>query len=372
MVSSVFTIPLGSAARPKSGGRRASQAAAPLLDAFIGDRDNALVRVLVESFLTEPRYNPLVLTGPPAVGKTYLATGLAARWTETQSDRSAPRPAIVLTGADFARSYADALETDSLDVFRTRLLRAGAVVIDGLEQLVEKIPAQLECARLLDLWIDCDVRVLITFRRDPELPELHPALWSRLHGGLLAPLAPPGDEARRKILRELLRRQQVRLQPDALAALESHSTLDATKPPTVPQLAQLVEQLAAAARNVPQPWSSDTIRSYLSSRGRQGDVELRDIARTVAAQFGMTVAELKGPSRRRQVVRARSLAVYLARQLTDESLERLGKFFGGRDHTTTLHAVRSTEQLLATDSLLQQTAAAITRQLDSLAAGATS
>lgn len=359
VVSSVFTIPLGQAAAAKPAGRRAPRDTSPLLHDYFGDGDNSLVRVLVASFLSEFRYNPLVLVGPSAVGKSFLASGLANRWTEEHPDE----PALLVTGSEFSQQYADALETDSLGEFRQRYLRSGAVVLDRLEQLVEKSSAQLELARLLDRLVDGERRVLVTCRGEPDFPQFHPALASRLYAGLVAPLAPPGDDARQRILAELLRRQRVRFDPAVVDLLSSHAALEPTQRPTVPQLARLVHRLATDSGPQATPWSAETLREYLAAQSRPADVQLRDIVRVVGEHFGVTLAELKGPSRRRQVVRARGLAVYLARQWTAESLESLGKFFGGRDHTTTLHACRSTERLLAGDAMLQQAAAAITHRI---------
>lgn len=365
MVSSVFVVPLVSGPLGKFPKRQALRSTKGkhsevlLLTEFVGDRESGLIRMVVDSFLAEPRYNPMVIVGPAAVGKSVLTTGLADRWNARNPDH----PAVLLRGEDFARNYADALETDSLQRFRKKFLQAGAVVIDGLERLAEKNPAQLEFARLLDSLCDLKIPVLITCRSEPELPRFHPALWSRLHGGLLAPLLPPGAEARRKILSDLLRLRHIQIKPDALELLVHELAHDQAVRPTVPQLATVIDQLAANATDAAQPWSVDEVRTYLAERAASPTITISDIVRIVADYFGLRVSDLKGASRRRQVVRARGLATYLARQVTNQSLESLGQFLGGRDHTTTMHACRTMEKLLKTDPLLQQAAAALTQRL---------
>jgi len=371
VVSSVFVVPLVSAASSKSPARLmapARQADRPakrksaellLLNEFVGDRESGLIRVVVDSFLAEPRYNPLVIIGPAAVGKSVLTNGLADRWNQ----RNPNHLALLLRGEDFARNYADALETDSLGKFRRKFLQAGAVVLDGLESLAEKNSAQLEFARVLDSLCDQKIPTLITCRGEPELPQFHPALWSRLHGGLLAPLLPPGSEARRKILLDLLRRSRLRLQPDALEVLVQGLARDHAARPTVPQLATAINQLASHVGDAPQPWSVDVVQDFLAEQSSGSTITTSDIVRIVAEYFGLRVSDVRGSSRRRQVVRARGLATYLARQVTNQSLESLGQYFGGRDHTTAMHACRSMEELLKTDPLLQQAAAALTQRL---------
>lgn len=380
MVSSVFLVPLPVAAprksfatrgkRPAVGGRRAAGnvsrrapsndgGSALLLTDFVGDQENQLVRLVVDSFLAPPRYNPLVIAGPAEVGKSALTSGLGRRW----NDHYPEAPALLMTGEEFARGYADALETDSLDAFRRKFTQAGAVLIDGLESLVEKLPAQWELARRLDDLCDANVPVLVSCRREPELPRFHPALASRLLGGLVAPLVPPGDAARRKILADLLAQRRLRLQPAAFESLADSVAADRSTRPTVPQLASLVERLAAQASEEPQPWSADVIERHLANRAPTCDVTVAQIVKVVAEYFGLRVSDVKGASRRRQVVHARGIATYLARQFTGQSLESLGQFFGGRDHTTTLHACRTIEERLQSDPLVQQAVAAITQRV---------
>lgn len=367
MVSSVFVLPLAPASNAQPSVRRSTRTTkrattkVRLLTEFVADAENSLIRVVVDSFLATPRYNPLVVVGPSAVGKSALTSGLVERWNSQNADQRA----VLMAGDDFVRAYADALETDSLERFRRRFAQAGAVVVDGLESLVEKQSAQLEFARLIDALCDQLTPLLVTCRSEPDLPQFHPALWSRLQGGLVAPLLPPGADARRKILADLLRLRRVQVEPGALDFLAREAVRDPSTRPTVPQLVELVDHLTTTVGSLPRPWSVADLRTSLEQRPSGTGPDVAQIARVVAEYFGVRLSDLKGSSRRRQVVRARGLATYLARQTTGQSLERLGQFFGGRDHTTTLHACRTMEKLLQTDPLMQQAASAISQRLAS-------
>ena len=118
---------------------------------------------------------------------------------------------------------------------------------------------------------------------------------------------------------------------------------------TVPELLGAMLQLEIPAREGGHPINAHQVRDLLSKRDSIILPKLRDIATLTARQFGLRLRDLRGKSRRRAVVVARDVAVYLCRQLTRDSLTRIGEYFGGRDHTTVLHACRKAEELLRAD-----------------------
>jgi chromosomal replication initiator protein len=135
----------------------------------------------------------------------------------------------------------------------------------------------------------------------------------------------------------------------------------------------LVQQLAAgrrAARESVEPDELATralrcVEEFVDKWSRQNVVSLKQVSQAVAEYFGIRPVELKGPSRRQMVLRARGVAIYLGRHLAGESLDRLGAHFGGRDHSTALHAVRKTEELLAEDPILRKAVDDLERRLRS-------
>jgi chromosomal replication initiator protein len=106
-----------------------------------------------------------------------------------------------------------------------------------------------------------------------------------------------------------------------------------------------------------------SIQGAIDSTGRVQEPSIQEIATAVARRFKLKTADLKGPTRRQQVVRARALAMFLGRKLTDRSLQQIGNFFGGRDHTTVLHACRKTEELMGSNPDLLLAADEVTETL---------
>lgn len=320
---------------------------------YISGDENRLVRVAVAALLADEStpYNPLVLYGPSGSGKTLLAEGLALEF-----ERRHPQARVVYaTAADFAREYNDSFEQQTGVAFRKRFRSARLLAVDDVGQLVGKLPAQQAFVHALDAVLAHGGKAIVALRHaPPSTTGLLPSLRSRLSAGLTVPLALPGLDARQAILRAIADGRELPLTDAAARTLAAELPLSA---------AELQGTLTSLAAVVVKEIDEAAAREYLTSRTAAPPIDLRRIAQTVARHFDLTLAALKSPSRSRGVVLARGVAAYLARNLTDRSLQQIGTYFGGRDHTTVLHACRRTDELLAGDSAVQRAVLAIRRQL---------
>jgi chromosomal replication initiator protein len=285
-------------------------------------------------------YNPLVLYGPPGTGKSHLALGLAHQWS-----RRRPQDKVVcVTAADFASGYADSIENQTTSAWRTRYRQANFLVIEDLGQLSNKTAAQLELVRALDTLAEKQAQVVVTARLAPaQLSSLHPSLVSRLAAGLCVPLTAPGAEARVALLQRLAAERRLTITAEAVQILA------AALPVTVPELSGTLVSLETEAHHDRGSIDGDRAREFIARRDNPLAPTLHHIAVQTARHFGLKVSELRSPSRKQTTVLARGVAMHLARQLTEKSLQEVGKYFGGRDHTTVLHGCRKTEGLLQTD-----------------------
>lgn len=345
----VRSSPLGSSQRhslPKS-----------LLAEFYVGPENRLAAFVCSS--QEPiarRGNPVLLYGPSGSGKSALAASLAA--IEAQFYES---PKVIhIPAIDFARRYAEAVDGDDLDHFRKPFDEADVLLIDDVHLIADKVAAQEELAARLHVRIDQDRGTILTCRRLPtEIRGLRPILASRMLPGLSVAVALPGEETRRALLQVFADRAGLRLEEDLLELLAIGLPKDATAP-----------MLSAAITHM-QVWCNDqgvdpnvhAVQAAIDASGSQHEPSMQEIAAAVARRFKLKTADLKGATRRQQVVRARALAMFLGRKLTDSSLQQIGSFFGGRDHTTVLHACRKTEELLGTNPDLSQAADEVTELL---------
>lgn len=351
MVSDVFSIRFD---RPNGSSRKRAATASE----FIGGPENQLAHVAAQALRTDLRhFNPLVFCGPTQVGKSLLARGLVDLW---KADHPQVKP-VVVTGPDWARQYAEALDTDCVADFRQRFRQADLLLIDDLHLIADKPAAQTELTNTLDALLDRDTPVLVTL---PELPVdcsgLDPALASRLSSGLCVPLVPPGPNVRSLFLRRLADCRKLELPDDVVDLLAQHA---GPSPPSFSQLNSLLMQLETAATVENRPLDAKLVRFLMDDHAERRTPTLAKIAKAVSTYFELRVIDLKGATRRQNVVHARSVAMYLARKLTGQSLEHVGRYFGDRDHTTVLHACRKTDSLVSTDPSTRLAVDELTRQL---------
>ena len=338
MADGVVTIPLPG--QPLAGDLSSSDGhRRPTTLEFFAGPENRLVEPAVTGVLgRQPTpYNPLVLYGPSGIGKSHLARGLASTW---KANFPQSRVAYA-TAVDFAREMADAFETQAVEDFRSGYRGVNLAVFENLGELAAKPAAQEELIRTLDAVIQRGGQVVATASSAPqEIAGFSPGLQSRLSAGLCLPLALPGPDTRLAILKRWSDLREVEIAGPILKLLAEGLV------GTVPELLGATLQLEIPAREAGRPINAHQIRDYLSERDSTLRPKFRDIATLTARHFSLRLGDLRGTSRRRPVVAARDVAIYLCRQLTRESLGRIGEYFGGRDHTTVLHACRKTEELL--------------------------
>lgn len=347
MINGVVDIPLkGRAINPA-----AAQNGETVLGSFLAGPENCLVQFAVCSVAAgEPNgYNPLVIYGPSGTGKSHIVAGMAATWRSENRRRK-----VVHTSAtDFARELAEAIDTQALDEFRAKHRRADLLIVEDLNRLVtrrsEKINTQEELIHTLDAMTANDRWVVVTASTSPiELTGIMPSLKSRLSGGLCVPVSAPGPETRLAILRQIAELRGADLpEPVARALAEGISG-------TAPELAGALMELTAATLASGGQLDLSIVRDYLDRRSHDKQPKLHEIALATARHFRVKLSEMRGPSRLRSLVVARGVAMYLARHWGKKCYDEIGRYFGGRDHTTVLHGCRKTEESIDTDSSIRQ------------------
>jgi chromosomal replication initiator protein len=362
LISGLFSLPLShppeaheDAPRAANGPRTTDQG-----EAFLAGPENILVRSLANDVACEmPSYNPLVLCGPSGVGKTAVAHALVAR----RREQFQLKAVITTTGSDFARSLAGAIENDSVADLRKRYQRCDVLLIDDLHRLATKPAAQQFLLSVLDMLIHRGVLVLVTLRQLPQSTTgLLPNLASRLAGGLVVPLAPPGLLARQAIVRHTADRHALALSDDVLAQLTSDESLPRSAI-TAPRLRHAVLQLAASSKSSGRAIRPAQVTQFLAAETPAAKSVAKQITTIVAKHAQLAVSELKGKSRQQSIADARGLAMFLIRRLTQASYAEIGRQFGNRDHTTVLHACQKYERKVQQEDETRRLVADLTAQI---------
>ncbi len=336
----------------------------PLDERFVAGPENGLVKTVAEALAEDrPRYSPITLWGPTGIGKSLLL-GLLVREYVANHSHLAAADVLQICAADFARSYAHAVDADAVEDWRARHRRLRLLAIDDLQRIATKGAVQRELVHLLDHWQEGDCLVMITLRQTPnQVRGLLPMLSSRLLSGLAFGIQPPAAEARAQLVQDLADRQGLIVSPEILSRLVCDDAKRGSRLITVPQIRQAITQLVAQAQLENCPADERLLGKLLTSEKGEKKLTMRSIVLTVARHFHVTMADLKGQSRRQHLVLARGIAMVLCRQLTGSSYSDIGEFFSSRDHSTVLHACRKTDGVLEQDAALRLVAEELSLQL---------
>ncbi len=351
--------PIQRAAAPGEGAR-AQVLGSPLdsrytFDAFIEGPSNrvafAAARTVADSRSASVRFNPLFLHASVGLGKTHLLQAIAA-----ESLARNPKSRVVyLTAEYFMFRFASAIRDNYALTLKEQFRDIDLLIIDDMQFLQGK-SIQHEFCHLLNMLLDSAKQVVVAADRPPaELESLEPRVRSRLLGGVALEISSPDYDMRLGMLTQ---------------RLETARTEDANLqiPQTV--LEHVARTVAGSGRDLEGAFNQlllrhelepqitvDRIDDILGRIYRSGEpkrVRIEDIQRVVARHYNVSKTELLSNRRTRTIVKPRQVAMYLSKAMTPRSLPEIGRRFGGRDHTTVLHAVRKIEDLSANDNTLAQ------------------
>ena len=291
---------------------------------------------------------PITFFGPNNCGKTHLLQGINDACRKPYQSGNRKKRAYYLRAADFARQFAEAIDMRTVDDFRRRYREADWLILDDLAALVEKPAAQEELLFTLDALIANGNTVLLSDSQFPgENGRYSERLTARLLGGLTVPIALPGTAVRLRFLQELASAFRCPLPSAALEYAAKELSL------SIPTLHGTFAQMFFEAKVEGAKLDTARLKTFLAKRLVETRPSIVEIAKKTAKHFALKLADLRGTSRTKTIAQARSVAVYLSRELTALSLKDIGKYFGGRDHTTIRHLVESVETAIGSDAVLR-------------------
>jgi chromosomal replication initiator protein len=334
-------------------------------ESFVIGRSNTLAHAAAKQVALARRgepvmFNPLYIHAGVGLGKTHLLQ--ATTWA---GNNGADRKVLYLTAEKFMYGFVSALRTQTALAFKEALRGIDVLVIDDLQFLQGK-STQAEFCHTLNALIDAGRQVVIAADRPPtDLESLDDRMRSRLAGGLVVEMGALGEELRLEILKTRV-----------TAARQYHPSFDVPGPVLAyiaksvthngRDLEGAINRLLAHNKLTGQPVTMEMAEREVRDLIRPQEpkrVKIEDIQRIVARQYNVSRADLLSSRRTANVVRPRQVAMYLAKTLTLRSLPEIGRRFGGRDHTTVLHAVRKIEGLVGNDAMLADEIEVLKRQL---------
>lgn len=318
-------------------------AQAATFDTFLFGPSNELPGGACHAVVASPggTYNPLFLYGPPGTGKTHLleatAGGLRARGLD---------PIEVTTGQQFSENYVRATEADDLPGFRAYMRSVQALFLDDIDRMAGKQRSLEELLHTIDALLEQDRQIMVTARSAPAMLKALPArLRSRLQAGLTAALLLPEQPLRAKLIRDEADRLAWRVPEGVIDLLAERLGGNARQLRGAVARLQMDERLAgrSVTRRAVQRVLADSVEPDPATL-------LEEITRRVLARYKLRLSQLQSKRRSRSIALPRQICMFLARELTPLSLTEIGAYFGGRDHSTVLHACRKIGQMVADDA----------------------
>ncbi|MBI4717048.1 MAG: chromosomal replication initiator protein DnaA [Planctomycetes bacterium] len=314
---------------------------------FVTGPCNRLAHAAALSVAQEPgrSYNPLFVYGPVGLGKTHLLQAVChAIRTAQPSARF-----YYISCETFINHFIEAVERGALNRFRYRYRGVDGLVIDDIQFLAERERSQEEFFHTFNTLHHSQRQIILSADCSPsEIPSLEERLVSRFNSGLVALLDRPCLETRMAIIRKKAKLRCIEVPEDVIrlvaARIESN----------IRELEGALLKLDALSQTRSGKITLELAQEALGASSGERGVSVPAVLDAVARRFGVKVSELQSKRRSREITHPRHLCMYLCRQLTSKSLEEIGGYFGGRDHTTVLHAVRTITEEAAADASLQR------------------
>jgi chromosomal replication initiator protein len=328
--------------RPESGGFNAKYT----FDSFVIGSSNRFAHAAALAVAEAPAqaYNPLFIYGGTGLGKTHLLQAVAQYVSEHSSEMSVR----YVTSETFMNDFINSLRDKRIEGFKQRYRTYDVLLIDDVQFFEHKERIQEEFFHTFNSLYEAGSQIVMSSDRPPrDIATLEERLRSRFEWGLITDIQPPDLETRIAILRKKVKTDGIHI-PD-----EQVLTFIAGRVSTnIRELEGALTRVVAFSSLTGLPMTVELAQNVLKDvfpQGEAAEVSIKRIQDLVAERFSLSLEELCGDKRSQNIVYPRQVAMYLSRELTDSSLPKIGKEFGGRDHTTVIHATSKIARLIRED-----------------------
>ncbi|MGV0168399.1 chromosomal replication initiator protein DnaA [Furfurilactobacillus sp. WILCCON 0119] len=318
-------------------------------DTFVIGKGNQMANAAAMAVSEEPGtlYNPLFLYGGVGLGKTHLMHAIGHAMIATNPNTNV----MYVTSEEFTNDMVMSIRDKTQEQFRQKYRYVDLLLVDDIQFFADKEGTQEEFFHTFEQLYNNSKQIVLTSDRLPnEIPKLQDRLVSRFKWGLSVDITAPDLETRIAILRNKAEREHIEIPDDALEIIASQVNSN------VRELEGALARVQAYAHLQKTGITEELVHNALKSLNLENKptLTIELIQQKVADYFDVNLTDLKGKKRMKEIVVPRQIAMYLARELTNSSLPKIGKAFGGKDHTTVLHSCDKIAESLPTDSKLAE------------------
>lgn len=303
-------------------------------------------------------YNPLFIYGGVGLGKTHLMHAIGHYVLEHRPNAKV----AYLSSEKFTNEFINSIRDNKTEEFRNKYRNVDILLIDDIQFLAGKESTQEEFFHTFNALHEDNKQIVISSDRTPkEIPTLEDRLRSRFEWGLITDITPPDLETRIAILRKKCEQEKVEIPNEAMIYIANNIQTN------IRELEGALTRVAAYSKLSNQPLTPDMVSEALKdivTQTKSKKVTVSDIQEVVATHYGVQTEEFLSKKRTKSIAFPRHVAMYLARELTDNSLPKIGEVFGGRDHTTVIHAHEKISKLLNEDELFKDELEEIEKKLN--------
>ena len=315
-------------------------------DSFVIGSSNRFAHAAALAVAESPAqaYNPLFIYGGTGLGKTHLMQAIAQYVAEHTSRLSAR----YVTSETFMNDFINSLRDKRIEGFKHRYRNYDLLLVDDIQFFENKERIQEEFFHTFNSLYESGAQIVLSSDRSPrDIATLEERLRSRFEWGLITDIQPPDLETREAILRKKVKTDGIDIpDPQLLTFIAGRISTN------IRELEGALTRVVAFSSLTGRPMTAELAQDVLKDVFPQGEaaaVSIKRIQETVSERFGLSLDELCGDRRSQNIVYPRQVAMYLSRELTDSSLPKIGKEFGGRDHTTVIHATSKIARLIRED-----------------------
>lgn len=301
-------------------------------------------------------YNPLFIYGGVGLGKTHLMHAIG----HYVIAHNPTAKVVYLTSEKFTNEFINSIQYNKAVEFRNKYRNIDVLLIDDIQFLAGKEQTQEEFFHTFNTLHESSKQIIISSDRPPkEIPTLEDRLRSRFEWGLITDIQPPDLETRIAVLRKKAKAEGFEISNEAMIYIANQIYNNIRE--LEGALIRVVAYSSLTNQDITVDLAAEALKDILPSK-QPKVVTIHDIQKIVSAHYGLRVEDLKSKRRTKQVAFPRQVAMYLSRELTDCSLPKIGEEFGGRDHTTVIHAYDKISSLLTDDDELSKTIEQLTKQ----------